>query len=168
MRFGILLLFFFFNNCTKSTSQEWDRSRLTIYDSFEELEPLFEKSNDTTYLVNFWATWCKPCVEELPYFEETYRKHKNQKFKSILVSLDFKKKIDSKLIPFLNKHKIESDVILLLDGKAHKWIDKVDPSWSGAIPITKIFKGERSEFYEKTFHSTEELDTLVSSFIFQK
>ncbi|MEL6356336.1 MAG: thioredoxin domain-containing protein, partial [Bacteroidota bacterium] len=61
-----------------------------IYDNFDAIEPLFNQQNDTTYIVNFWATWCKPCVEELPHFQELNEKYAGQPLRIVLVSLDFK------------------------------------------------------------------------------
>ena len=67
---------------------------------YNGLDPLLHKDNDTTYVVNFWATWCKPCVAELPYFEQLTETYKGQKVKVLLVSLDFSKQIESKLLTF--------------------------------------------------------------------
>lgn len=131
-----------------------------IIDTFDELEAYaFDHDNDTTYVVNFWATWCAPCVAELPYFEALRAKYQGQKYRQILVTLDFKKQVDSRVIPFIQKESIQSEVVLLADGKANKWIDRVDPSWSGAIPITVIYRGDERQFYEKEFHDLAELET---------
>ncbi len=89
-------------------------------------------------LVDFWATWCKPCVKELPYFEALHENFKGEKIKVILVSLDFKKDVETKLIPFVEEHKLKSDVVALTDHKYNEWIDKVDPEWGGAIPVTVV------------------------------
>lgn len=139
---------------------EYSNAQITVYEKFSELEEdlLTDLSPDTTYVINFWATWCGPCIKELPYFEELNAIYSEQAFKQVLVSLDDPKKIESKVIPFLEKNKIESKVVLLADGKANSWIDKIDPSWSGAIPITLILKGKEKLFYEKEFHSTFELE----------
>ncbi len=144
------------------TAQEWTQEDLKIYQTFDEIEPVLQLSNDTTYLINFWATWCGPCVKELPYFEAITERYQGEKFKTLLVSLDLERQITSKLIPFLNKKQIKSEVLLLLDGKPNKWIDRVDPSWSGAIPITIVRKGDHYSFYEKEFHSEQELIAIVS------
>jgi len=134
-----------------------------IFETFDELDNyVFQRGGDTTYVVNFWATWCAPCVKELPYFEELNAKYKEGKFKQILVSLDFKKQIDSRLKPFIVKKDLQSEVVVLLDGKAQNWIDRVDPSWSGAIPITVLYKGDQRLFYEQEFHSMEELETELN------
>ena len=83
---------------------------IPIYGSFDDLEPLFNKQTDTTYVINFWATWCKPCIEELPYFEKLHKDFGSEKLKVILVSLDFPKDFKTKLIPFVEEHQLRSDV----------------------------------------------------------
>ncbi len=135
----------------------------TTYDSFDDFEHILHQDNDTTYVINFWATWCGPCVKELPYFEELHQKTKDQKLKVILVSLDFKKQIEKKFVPFLKENKIASQVVLLLDSKEQEWIDKVDERWSGAIPITIVYRGKRRAFLEEDFASYTELEHFVNT-----
>jgi thiol-disulfide isomerase/thioredoxin len=131
--------------------------RYSTFDKFEK--EVFQKLDaDSVYVINFWATWCGPCVKELPYFEALNQKYKAGQFKQILVSLDDPKKLESKVIPFISKNNIRSEVILLEDGKYNSWIDKVDPRWSGAIPITLIIKGKEKLFYEQEFHSMAEIE----------
>ena len=139
-------------------------SEVPIY-SFSELEHLFHQSNDTTYIINFWATWCKPCVEELPYFEQLTSHYREEKVKVILISLDFKKQIESKLIPFIKKHNLQSEVVVLYDPDANAWIDKVDERWSGAIPATIIYRGAQRAFYEQSFDTFEQINSIVKSFL---
>jgi thiol-disulfide isomerase/thioredoxin len=130
--------------------------------NFDQFEPYLKKTTDTVYIVNFWATWCKPCIKELPDFEKINREYRNKKVKVYLVSLDFPDKHDGLLIPFLEKHNIKSDVIHLADTDANSWIDKVSPFWSGAIPATVIYKGSSREFYEKQL-TYDELKQIVES-----
>jgi thiol-disulfide isomerase/thioredoxin len=59
--------------------------------NYEQLKPMLHKDNDTTYVVNFWATWCSPCMAELPYFLELDSLYRNHPMKLVLVSLDFRK-----------------------------------------------------------------------------
>ncbi|MBE0639985.1 MAG: TlpA family protein disulfide reductase [Bacteroidales bacterium] len=120
--------------------------------NFSQLEPLLHKSNDTTYVINFWATWCKPCVDELPAFEELNRKYSNKPVKVLLVSMDFVRNLESRVIPFIADNNLKSDIILLNDPKSHQWIDKVSPEWSGSIPATLIYNRSKRSFYERTFH----------------
>ncbi len=130
--------------------------------NFSEFEPYLQKSNDTVYIVNFWATWCKPCIVELPDFERINHEYRSQKVKVCLISLDLPNKHNESLIPFLKEHRIQSLVIHLVDPDANSWIDKVSPFWSGAIPATVIFKGNSREFYEKTL-TYDELKNIVES-----
>lgn len=142
-------------------SQEWTRDRIQIARSFDEIENIFSTNSDSIYFINFWATWCGPCVREMPYIEALNSEFEDEKFKVILVSLDFEKKIDSRVIPYLNKNKIQSEVILLLDPKEVEWIDRVDKSWSGAIPISLVISNTERLFFEQEFHSSEEIINII-------
>ena len=128
--------------------------------SYSGLEPYLNKNNDTTYVINFWATWCKPCLEELPAFNELAEKYQDQKLCIILVSLDFPPQLKSQLIPFLKTNNIMSKVIVLDDPNSNYWINHVDSSWSGAIPATLIYNNNSREFYERSFLFNE-LDSIV-------
>jgi len=138
---------------------------MQVFEKFEDLEKKVFKNNDTTYVINFWATWCKPCVKELPYFESFNTSIGDQKIKVILVSLDFKNQIKSHLEPFIKKNKYSSEVILLTDNKYNTWLDKVDAEWSGSIPATLLLSGEKKLFAEREFESEEDLSKFVHSFI---
>ncbi len=112
-------------------------------------------SNDTTYILNFWATWCSPCVEEIAIFEKIHRDKMNPKVKVILVSLDFINQVDSRVIPFLEKKGISAEVRIMTDTDYNSWIDQVDPSWTGAIPATLIYNRDRRVFLEKELSYNE-------------
>lgn len=116
------------------------------------MDSLFAQKSDTTYVLNFWATWCKPCVTELPYFEQTQQKYLNQKLKVILVSMDFARELTTRVVPFVTERKLTSQVWLLNEPDANSWIEKVSKEWSGAIPATLIFnnaKGKKVFFEQK-------------------
>jgi thiol-disulfide isomerase/thioredoxin len=108
-------------------------------------------SSDTVYVVNFWATWCKPCVAELPDFNRLDSVYKLKKVKVLLVSLDFKEDISSKLIPFIKKHNYHAEIIVLDESNGNNFINKISEKWSGAIPATLITQRNKNveEFYEK-------------------
>ncbi len=133
--------------------------------NFEELEKNFlQKKNDSIYVINFWATWCKPCIKELPAFEKIASDYSTEKVKVLLVSLDFPEKIESQVIPFIIKNNIKSEVVLLDDADANSWIPKVSKDWSGAIPATIIYKNEDRKFYEQSF-TFEELEKELKTFL---
>ena len=134
---------------------------LKVY-NFNALESQLHRDGDTTFVVNFWATWCAPCVKELPHFERLGSEFQKDNVKVLLVSLDFRKHIKSKLIPFILDRKLESEVVVLDDPDANEWIDRVSTSWSGAIPATLIYRGNRRSFFEQSF-TYEELETAVTT-----
>jgi thiol-disulfide isomerase/thioredoxin len=131
---------------------------------FSELNNFLTLENDTTYVVNFWATWCRPCIKELPAFEKLTADYSDKKVKVLLVSLDFPDKIDSQVVPFLERNDIQSQVLLLDDGDANTWIPKVSENWSGAIPATLIYNKNIRLFYERSF-TFEELQSEINKFI---
>lgn len=130
------------------------------------LEKLLATPGDTTYLINFWATWCQPCLEELPYLEEFNAKHAKDKVKVILISLDFASKLETKVKPLVQKKRLRSTVLLLNEPDQNAWIDKVDSQWSGAIPFTIMFNNDRKKrnTFEKAF-SKAELETVYRAFL---
>ncbi len=130
--------------------------------NFDQLYPVLHKSNDTTYVINFWATWCKPCVEEMPHFLELASEMKNEKVKFVFVSLDFPAQKESRLIPFIEKYEINEQVILLNDPNSNEWINKVDEGWSGAIPATLVYKKDNRSFQESSL-TKEELISIIKS-----
>ncbi len=136
-----------------------------VYD-FRQFEPILHPTaSDTLYVVNFWATWCAPCIKELPYFEQLGAQYTPQKVKVLLISLDFKNQIETRVIPFMERKQLKSKVIVLSDPDANAWIDKVDPSWSGALPATMIIKGDKREFHEKSFTTYDELESLITKYL---
>lgn len=123
-----------------------------------ELMELLNKQNDTTYVVNFWATWCSPCVKEISYFQSLQDAYSDKNLQVILVSMDFPNQLEKKVNPFLAKREISLPVYLMADLDYDSWIERVDPSWSGAIPATLIYNRSDRIFFEQEF----EKDALFS------
>lgn len=138
----VLVIFFAF-----LASQSFAQSPAFV--SYDQLESMLNKNDDTLRIVNFWATWCKPCVEELPDFEKISKEYKGKKVKVLLVSLDFKQKIETNLVPFIQRNNIISEVVVLDQSNSDVWINKISKNWSGSIPATLfIFPGNQRMFHE--------------------
>ena len=151
--FSLLLLF-----SNAIFSQE-----VAIFDNYSNLENAILKKENTIYVVNFWATWCGPCVKELPHFEQLNTE--NKKVKVVLISLDFKNQFESKLLPFLKKKNIKSEVVLLTDKDYNTWLPMVDKDWSGSIPATLIIKNGKKYFTELLFFNYDELNEYLNAII---
>ncbi len=136
---------------------------IPIY-QYDEFAPFLNKEDGKTYVVNFWATWCKPCIKEMPYFEQLAEKYKDQQVEVLFVSLDFPDLLEKQVIPFVKRKQIKSRVVLLDDTGANEWIPKVDPSWSGAIPATVIYNSNGRKFFEKSF-TYQELENELKSLL---
>lgn len=133
---------------------------------FPQLEEIINSDKGGVKVINFWATWCKPCVEEIGYFERAQAQFKSKNVTVILVSFDFVQDLDKKVQRFVEKRGLQSRVLLLDETDYNSFIDKVSPAWSGAIPATLIVDGAtgRKEFYEKTFKEGE-LPVVIEKFV---
>lgn len=125
---------------------------------FDQVQTLLNSSSDTVYVVNFWATWCAPCIKELPDFELIRKKYQDKKFRMLLISLDFSDKLEKRVIPFVERKKLGAEVWLLDEPDYNSWIDKVEPKWEGDIPITLIFKP--SQKYRKLTNGETHAEAL--------
>lgn len=151
------------NLATENKAENLEDYSLTVY-NFEELQSFLTAKDNKTYVVNFWATWCAPCIKELPYFEKINAEYKNKEVEVLLVSLDFPKQYEKKLVPFIKEHKLQAKVVALNDPDSNSWIPKVAKDWSGAIPATLIFNKTKTSFYEQSFNY-EELEKIIQTFI---
>lgn len=129
-----------------ASSQDVERIRIT------ELEKILNNPDDKVHVVNFWATWCGPCVKEFPVFEKVSKDYSAGKVKFLMVSLDFPSQIEKQLIPFLRKNNATLDIAVMMDVDYNAWIDKVDNSWQGDIPATLVFNNASKR---KIFHKGE-------------
>ncbi|HWY37715.1 MAG TPA: TlpA disulfide reductase family protein [Bacteroidia bacterium] len=135
-----------------------DKVKVTTY---EQLEAATQQNNDTLYVVNFWATWCKPCVQEMPYFTGSAKKNANHKVKVVFVSLNSVKELP-KVEKFAAEKNIRQPVLLLNAGNPNVWIDKVDKSWGGSIPATVLYRKKEKVFFKEGEFTQAEIDSIIN------
>ncbi len=131
---------------------------------FPELYQLLNAKSEKIQVFNFWATWCGPCIKELPYFEIA-RENMSDKIDVNLVSVDFVEEL-SKVNKFIARKNLKSNIYLIDDIDYNSWIDKVDTKWSGAIPATLILNtttGERT-FIEHELNEGE-LEEMINELL---
>jgi thiol-disulfide isomerase/thioredoxin len=128
---------------------------------FDELAKMMSRQNDTTYIFNFFATWCEPCVEEFPSFQRFSNTYANKKIRLVFVSLDFKKDYKKRLLPFLKKYHVKNETVLLDEPDYNSWIDKVDSTWDGNLPATLVINNEKH--IRKMFAHEFIYDSLASA-----
>ena len=104
--------------------------------------------NGKILLVNFWATWCEPCVEEFPDLVKIYNENKNSNFEFLSVSVNLPSEIENKVKPFLKKQSADFPVVVIEEKKSEEIINLINPEWDGTVPATIIYdkNGKRKEF----------------------
>ena len=153
MRFSITVILFLI--CTLANSQKADQIKL------KDLQTIISTRSEKIQIINFWATWCAPCVKEVPLFERL-----NQENKAVdvtLVSMDYDLDPNpEKVYRFIARKKLQSKVVILIEKNPNDWIDKIDKTWSGALPATLVLntKTGKRKFIQKELHEGD-LEKLI-------
>lgn len=100
-------------------------------------------NTDTVYVLNFWASWCGPCIAELPHFERLHQQYAARKVQVVLISTDFRRDVERKLQPFVQGRQLKSQVVFIDEPNPNDWINLVSPKWSGTIPATLIISKKK-------------------------
>ncbi len=103
------------------------------------LQQLIAHARGNVVLLNFWATWCEPCVEEFPALIKVSQQFQPQGLQVVFVSIDEPEDIDSKILPFLKAQGVASRTYIKRTKDDEAFINAIDVKWSGAIPATFIY-----------------------------
>ena len=126
---------------------------------FDKLEQHIAQEKGKQQIINFWATWCAPCVKEIPYFEKI--NNERPEVEVLLVSLNFSDEID-KVHKFIETKSIKSKVVLLDEVDYNLWIDKIDKSWSGAIPATLFVDKQNKRYLKEGELTFKEINDFIN------
>jgi thiol-disulfide isomerase/thioredoxin len=126
-----------------------------------ELQKMIGEPEGRVKVINFWATWCAPCVKELPYFEKVNQE--NKKVAVTLVSMDYDLDPNpDKVNRFVQRKKIQSKVVILAESDPNSWIEKIDKEWTGAIPATLLVDAKGKRKFIQGELTEEELIRLIT------
>jgi thiol-disulfide isomerase/thioredoxin len=128
-----------------------------------DLQKIIDSKSEKIQVINFWATWCGPCIKELPLFEKLHQeKRPDVKVTLISMDLDLDPNAD-KVHRFISRKNIQSEVFLLDEKNPNEWISKIEKQWSGALPATIVInqKTGQRKFVEKELHEGD-LERLIA------
>ncbi|MBX2895487.1 MAG: TlpA family protein disulfide reductase [Cyclobacteriaceae bacterium] len=128
----------------------------------KDLQKLLTTQSDRIQVINFWATWCAPCVKEIPLFEKL--RSDNSNVDITLVSMDFDLDPDpAKVERFVTRKALKNKVVILAETDPNSWIDKIDKTWSGALPATLILNTQtgKRKLIQKELHEGD-LEKLIT------
>ena len=151
-----------------STCQSQDKQaegNILVYDRFDELQTRIELDTQTTWVINFWATTCPPCLKEMPHFKDLQRQYLSKQVKVLLVNLDEMKDLETRVLPYIQKYKIEPEVVMLSDINYNIWTDFVDKSWYGALPATLILRNHQRAFKFGAYPTLLSIESDLAPFL---
>lgn len=140
-----------------STSSVWKSDGFKVI-GFDEFESITKTTSEKILIFNFWATWCGPCVKEMPGFEKVNAQDPDLEL--MFISLDDGNKIQ-RVREFIQKKEIKAPVFLLDDRDDNKWIYRVSSDWSGAIPATLFISPDGKRFFHEGFLNEKQLKYLI-------
>ena len=152
----LIFILTFITEVLTATAQQPQLVKLT------ELQKIISAPSDQVKVINFWATWCAPCIKELPLFEKINQNRKDVKVTLVSMDIDLDPNPE-KVYKFVSRKNIQSQVIVLNEKNPNEWIDKIEKEWSGALPATLIInsKNGKQKFIEKELHEGD-LEKMIN------
>jgi thiol-disulfide isomerase/thioredoxin len=160
--FSVFIVFLILISCQKNEKFE---TNITLLDSVK-LTALISENKGNVLVVNVWATWCVPCIEEMPDLIKLTDSYESENIKIIGISIDYPEEIQSKILPFVKKNKINFPVYVNDFKNDEALINFLNTEWSGAIPVTFIYdkEGKQKEFLLGK-HSFDEFKSAIEKYL---
>ena len=133
--FSILFLVFL---CSNVDGQNVQKVKIEALESYIN-------SSDHPLVISFWATWCTPCLHEIPWLQEAVEKQREKKVEYILVSLDFTEAYPKKIDHFVKQRNFHATFLWLDETNADHFCPKIDEKWSGGIPAN-LFVNNKTNY----------------------
>lgn len=128
-----------------------------------ELEKIIKTPSDKIQVINFWATWCGPCVKEMPLIEKVGQERTDIRITLVSMDLELDENPD-KVFKFAERKQLKSDVLILDAPDPNSWIDKIEKEWNGSLPATIVINTKTGK---RVFAGKElkvgELESLIES-----
>jgi thiol-disulfide isomerase/thioredoxin len=162
----VVSIILFFSIINRGQTSQQLRENLEISEiTIDELNDIIKKRKGRLLLINIWATWCVPCKEEFPDLIKISDKY-GEKFELVGISIDYPDEVESKIVPFLNE--LQPNFINYVNGEkdTERFINNLNPKWSGAIPATFFYDLEGAQFlyYERQM-SLDEIENEILKMI---
>jgi thiol-disulfide isomerase/thioredoxin len=130
--------------------EKWDREPVELATLDEQgVQRLAKNETDKLLLINVWATWCGPCVTELPEFVTMNRMYRRRNFQMITISLDDPQQKEAALKMLREKHVAATNYISTV-GSHDRLADLLDAQWQGPLPHTLIIAPGGKVLYRHT------------------
>jgi thiol-disulfide isomerase/thioredoxin len=141
---------------TASLRAEVSLTPVTAADLDERLEAIASESDDVV-LLNFWATWCRPCLDEIPVFMELEQRYADEGFRLVAVSLDDAESIDNHVLPFMRKWFPDFASLISVEYEMDDMVSVVDNGWNEVLPTSYLFArdGSLAERLQGSFTAAE-------------
>ena len=152
-KLGLILCLITLSNSTKAQQAEMMK--------LDKFLGMIEAPSSKIKVINFWATWCAPCIKEIPFFEKVNRERQDVKITLVSMDIDQDPNPD-KIYKFIARKKLASEILILDEKNPRSWIAKIDKKWSGNLPVTLLVNtnnGKR-KFVERQLNEGE-LEKLI-------
>ena len=136
--FGCSIKWSWKDSWTKKLKEDWAKDPVTLEEkNLEEIKSLVSNPGNKYRLINLWATWCGPCLIEMPELVNTDRMYRGRDFEFITISTDKLNRKD-KALELLTKMEAANQNYLYSGDDIYKLIDVVDKNWKGSLPYSLL------------------------------